>query len=102
MSLQFRSEGNKKQFLFNSDLAEKVKLASVALGERKLDLVKTLLEELDFDIKKRNKPIILAEKSAAGLDLVNEYLSDELASGSEDEKCIRRAEQRALRKRSQR
>jgi len=33
---------------------------------------------------------------------VNEYLSDELASGSEDEKRIRRAEQRALRKRSQR
>ncbi|CAH3151906.1 unnamed protein product, partial [Porites lobata] len=92
----------KKQFQFNSDLAEKVKLASVALGKRKLDLVKTHLEELDSDIEKRNKLIRLADKSAAGWDLVNEYLSDELASGSEDEKRIRRAEQRALRKRNQR
>ena len=92
----------KKQFQFNSDLAEKVKSASVALGKRKLNLVKTHLEELDSDIEKRNKLIRLADKSAAGWDLVNEYLSDELASGSEDEKRIRRAEQRALRKRNQR
>ncbi|CAH3148188.1 unnamed protein product, partial [Porites lobata] len=98
----FRFEGNKKQFQFNSDLAEKMKSASVALGKRKLDLVKTHLEELDSDIKKRNKLIRLADKSAAGWDLVNEYLSDELASGSQDEKRIRRAEQRALRKRNQR
>ena len=39
--ITFRFEGNKKQFQFNSDLAEKVKSASVALGKRKLDLVKT-------------------------------------------------------------
>ena len=100
--ITFRFEGNKKQFQFNSDLAEKVKSASVALGKRKLDLVKTQLEQLDSDIKKRNKLIRLADKSAAGWDLVNEYLSDELASGSEDEKRIRRVEQRALRKRNQR
>ena len=58
--------------------------------------VKTYLEELDSDIKKRNKLVRLSDKSAAGWDLVNEYLSDE------DEKRIRRADQRALRKRSQR
>ena len=69
-----------------------MKSASVALGKRKLDLDKTHLEEQDSDIKKRNKLIRLADKSAAGWDLVNEYLSDELASGSEDEKRICRAE----------
>ena len=74
--ITFRFEGNKKQFQFNSDLAEKVKSVSVALGKRKLDLVKTHLEELDSDIKKRNKLIRLADKSAAGWDLVNEYLSE--------------------------
>ena len=79
-----------------------MKSASVALGKRKLDRVKTHLEELDSDIKKGNKLIRLADKSATDWDLVNEYLSDELASGSEDEKRISRAEKRVLRKRSQR
>ena len=100
--ITFRFKGNKKQFQFNSDLAAKVKSASVALGKRKLDRVKTHLEELDSDIKKGNKLIRLADKSATDWDLVNEYLSDELASGSEDEKRISRAEKRVLRKRSQR
>ena len=90
--ITFRFEGNKKQFQFNSDLAAKVKSASVALGKRKLDLVKTHLEELDSDNKKHNKRIRLTDKSAAGWDLVNAYLYDELASRSE-------AKQRALRKR---
>ena len=100
--VSFKFEGNKKQFYFNSDLAEKVRSTSTALGKRKLEVVKGYLEEIDADIKKRNKLIRLADKSAAGWDLVNEYLSDELASGSEDEKRIRRAEQRALRKRKER
>ena len=64
--ITFRCEVNKKQFQLNSDLAAKVKSASVALGKRKLDLVKTHLEELDSDIEKRNKRIRLTEKSAAG------------------------------------
>ena len=100
--VSFKFEGNKKQFYFNSDLAEKVQSASTALGKRNLEVVKGYLEEIDADIKIRNKLIRLADKSAAGWDLVNEYLSDALASGSEDEKRIRRAEQRALRKRKER
>ncbi|XP_068714235.1 uncharacterized protein [Montipora foliosa] len=100
--ISFKFEGNKKQFYFNSGLAKMVQSASTALGKRKFEVVRGYLEELDSDIKKRNKLIRLADKSAAGWDLVNEYLSDELASGSEDEKRIRRAEQRALRKRKDR
>ena len=87
--ISFKFEGNKKQFNFNSGLAEKVHSASTALGKSKLEVVRGYLEEIDSDIKKRNKLISLADKSAAGCEL-------------EDEKRIRRAEQRALRKRKDR
>ena len=72
--ISFKFEGNKKQFYFNSGLAEKVQSASTTLGKRKFELVRGYLVELDSDIKKRNKLIRLAGKSAAGSDLVNEYL----------------------------
>ena len=49
-------------------------------------------------IKRRNKLIRIAEKTEAGWAAVDEYLSDEVASGSDDEKKIRAAEHRALRK----
>ncbi|RMX55236.1 hypothetical protein pdam_00021787, partial [Pocillopora damicornis] len=77
--ISVRFEGNKRQFYFNSNHAEKM----------------NYLEERDSDIKKCNKLIRLADRCAASWDLFNKYLSNELASGSEDEKCIRRAKQRA-------
>ena len=47
-------------------------------------------------IKLRNKLIGIADKYEAGWAAVDEYLSDEVASGSADVKKIRTAEQRAL------
>ena len=56
------------------------------------------LDAASKTIKRRNKLITIADKSEAGCPAVHEYLSDAVASGSEDEKKIRAAEQRGLRK----
>ena len=52
-------------------------------------------------IQKRQKLIKLADKSEAGWLVVDEYESDELADDSEDDKKIRRAQDKAVRKKKQ-
>ena len=45
-----------------------------------------LVDEGKELIRKWQKPIRIADKSAGGWRVVDEYVSEELASGSEDEK----------------
>ena len=52
-------------------------------------------------IRKRQKLIRIADKSADGWRVVDEYVSDELASGSEDEKRLKKSKDAANRKRRQ-
>ena len=51
--------------------------------------------------QKRQKMIRLADKSDAGWLVVEEYESDELAEDSEDDKKIRKAQNKASRKKKQ-
>ena len=52
-------------------------------------------------IRKRQKLIRIADKSADGCKVVDEYVSDDLASGSDDEKRLKEAKEAASRKRRQ-
>ena len=60
--------------------------------------VKVALESGTELVSKRVKAIKPADKSEFEWETVSEYLSDELASDSDDEKRIYRAERRAGRK----
>ena len=60
-----------------------------------------LIKEGKELIRKRQKLIRIADKSVDGWKVVDEYVSDDLASGSEDDKRLRRARETVGRKRRQ-
>ena len=101
-SYKFKFTGNQKQYDFNDDLLDRLAKISRAADHRDFDTVSELCKSAIEQVRKRNKCIKLADKSPGGLGTVKEYLSDDLASDSDDDKKIRSAENRAIRTRRQR
>ena len=92
--MTFKSTSNKIQYRFNCEILELVEKAEASA---KLNGNKHL-EELKSNVKNRIKLIRIADKSLGGWQTVAEYQDDEIASDSDDQKKIRAAEARALRK----
>jgi len=82
---------NRDQFLFDSDLQGTLDKTANFLAAR--DSRKSL--------RHHQKMIKLADKSKASWLAVKEYQTEELASDSEDEKRIKKAQERALKKKKE-
>ena len=83
---EFHFAGNKKQYQLNKEVLEKIDEA-LAMDDGE-DRPKKLTKGKDLLVE-RNKHILLAEKY--GWDTVACYTANQLASGSDDEKKIRKA-----------
>ena len=77
---------------------DKLESAKDALNANSTSKAKTAIEESIALVTKRMKVIEIADKSQYSWATVQEYLSDELASDSDDEKRLFRSERRAEKK----
>jgi hypothetical protein len=93
--ITWKSKGHKIQFNFNLDIQESLDSINWAIDNGKFDYAKELLKEAGQKIKERNKHIRIADSSSGGWETV----ANPVASDSDDESKIYRAENRALKKR---
>ena len=101
----FRRKGNENQFRFCEDVEEQLQSAASSIsraekaaGKEALSRAKNAVEQGMELLSRRKKLIKLADRSEAGWALVEEYVEDDLAEDSEDERRIEKAERAAERK----
>ena len=94
----FQSKGNKHQFEHAESVLDKLESAKDTLNINATSKAKTAIKEGVALVTKRMKIIKIADKSQYSWATIQEYLSDELASDSEDKKRLFHLERRAEKK----
>ena len=101
--VRLKYRGNQKQFELNAaidSILESIE-SETQQSQPSNDRIRSLAKEARELLRKRQKLIKIADKSRDGWQVVAEYEFDELASGSEDEKRLKKARETASRKRRQ-
>ena len=97
-----KGKGNQQQLDHCVKVLDKIEDSIVSLADHSIDSIERAKRQLEEGaaelVRKRVKAIKLADKSKFGWAMVTEYLSDDLASNSDDEKRIYRFERRAEKK----
>ena len=92
----FKSKGNKKRYEVNEEVISKIEDAMGEIESKELEAAKSTLESGKALLLKQQKLIRMAEREENGWEVVRHYMSDDLASDSEDEKAIKKARKEAL------
>ena len=95
----WKYEGNKVQYLLNYECLAELAQAVWAIDNLKFEHARETISELVEKVKRRNKLIKIADKSEERRETVRQYESSPVASDSDDERKIKKVENRALRKR---
>ena len=97
-SKDFKKAGNEIQYLFNQELEGTIEdCIEFIEHENKVSTTKSLKDCLQL-IRKRQKLIKIADKSEFGWLAAREYDEDEIASNSDDDKRLKKAEKAAMAK----
>ena len=95
---KFKKRGNEEQHKHNVKVLSKIQETNESIKEQKIEEAQLKIAEGVEIIKHRQKLIRLADSSEAGWRAVDEYVKNPIASDSEDEKKISKAQTRAERK----
>ena len=86
---KFKYESNAKQHEFNNSVLEELEGVTKMLDAGSARRPKRRIQDAISLLKTRNKHIKIADRSTGGWATVAEYVTDDLASDSEDEKKIK-------------
>ena len=96
--IEFKFEGNKRQYEFNSDLQQELESMKSKIETTSIEDLEEQLENMVKKLRHRTKLIKIADRSKGGWTTVYEYERGDVADNSDDEKKIRRAESRAVKR----
>ena len=81
---EFRNKGNKIRYKANNSIMEKIDEAISAIEKAKIETCQEKLAEGKNIFLKQQKLLRIADRKDGGWEVVKSYLSDDLASHSED------------------